>query len=125
MPSGTFDGALWLASVFGFSAGFSSLQRLKRLPLHTLKIDKDFVMSLETSRADAAIVRSTIELCHQLDIHVVAEGVENDAAMAMLRDFGCDIGQGYGICRPLPLARLTDWLGTATVSALAGRRPGG
>lgn len=56
---------------------------------------------------------------------MVAEGVENDAAMAMLRSFGCDIGQGYGICRPLPLARLTDWLGTATVSALAGRRPGG
>ena len=108
-----------------YGTGFSSLQRLKRLPLHTLKIDKDFVMSLETSRADAAIVRSTIELCHQLDIHVVAEGVENDAAMAMLRSFGCDIGQGYGICRPLPLARLTDWLGTATVSALAGRRPGG
>ncbi len=93
-----------------YGTGFSSLQRLKRLPLHTLKIDKDFVISLVSSRADAAIVRSTIDLCHQLGIQVVAEGVEDEAAMAMLRTFGCDIAQGYGICRPVPLPRLAPWL---------------
>jgi EAL domain-containing protein (putative c-di-GMP-specific phosphodiesterase class I) len=68
-----------------YGTGFSSLQRLKRLPLHTLKIDKDFVISLVSSRADAAIVRSTIDLCHQLGIQVVAEGVEDDAAHLRLR----------------------------------------
>ncbi|NRT56123.1 putative bifunctional diguanylate cyclase/phosphodiesterase [Sphaerotilus uruguayifluvii] len=102
-----------------YGTGFSSLQRLKKLPLHTLKIDKDFVMSLETSRADAAIVRSTIELCHQLDIDVVAEGVENEAAMTLLRSFDCDIGQGYGICRPQPLGRLVEWLASATIASAA------
>jgi diguanylate cyclase (GGDEF)-like protein len=103
-----------------YGTGFSSLQRLKRLPLHTLKIDKYFVISLVNSKADAAIVRSTIDLCHQLDIHVVAEGVEDDVAMGMLRDYGCDVAQGYGICRPLSMSRLTEWMATSTVASLTG-----
>lgn len=103
-----------------YGTGFSSLQRLKRLPLHTLKIDKYFVISLVNSKADAAIVRSTIDLCHQLDIHVVAEGVEDDVAMGMLRDYGCDVAQGYGICRPLSKPRLVEWMASATVASLTG-----
>ena len=103
-----------------YGTGFSSLQRLKRLPLHTLKIDKDFVISLASSRADAAIVRSTIDLCHQLDIHVVAEGVEDETVMHMLREFGCDLAQGYGICRPLPMQGLTDWMAASTVASVTG-----
>ena len=106
-----------------YGTGFSSLQRLKRLPLHTLKIDKYFVISLVHSKADAAIVRSTIDLCHQLDIHVVAEGVEDDAAMALLREYGCDVAQGYGICRPLSMPRLVEWMASSTVASLSGSDP--
>jgi diguanylate cyclase (GGDEF)-like protein len=98
-----------------YGTGFSSLQRLKRLPLHTLKIDKYFVMSLVTDKADAAIVHSTIDLCHQLGIQVVAEGVEDDGAMRMLQTFGCDVGQGYGICRPLALPALDAWMAAVPV----------
>ncbi|HMZ00037.1 MAG TPA: EAL domain-containing protein [Burkholderiaceae bacterium] len=102
-----------------YGTGFSSLQRLKRLPLHTLKIDKYFVMSLVTDKADAAIVHSTIDLCHQLGIQVVAEGVEDDGARRMLETFGCDIGQGYGICRPLARPALIDWMAARGVTEAA------
>jgi len=105
-----------------YGTGFSSLQRLKRLPLHTLKIDKYFVLSLVTSKEDAAIVRSTIDLCHQLGIHVVAEGVQDEAAMDLLRDYGCDVAQGYGICQPLPMAQLAEWMATSTVASQSGHR---
>ena len=105
-----------------YGTGFSSLQRLKRLPLHTLKIDKSFVLSLPGSRLDTAIVRSTIDLCRQLGIQVVAEGVEDDAVMRLLRDYGCDMAQGYAICRPLPLAQLVDWLARQS-SLAAGAAP--
>ncbi|MBP7522552.1 MAG: EAL domain-containing protein [Leptothrix sp. (in: Bacteria)] len=93
-----------------YGTGFSSLERLKRLPLHTLKIDRNFVIPLRSSPADAAIVRSTIDLCHQLGIQVVAEGVEDAAVQALLREYGCDLGQGYGICRPLARQALDDWI---------------
>jgi diguanylate cyclase (GGDEF)-like protein len=96
-----------------YGIGFSSLQRLKRLPLHTLKIDRFFVTSLLTDNADAAIVRSTIDLCHELGIVVVAEGVEDDHTMARLHQFGCDLAQGYGISHPLPFDALTDWLSSS------------
>lgn len=92
-----------------YGTGFSSLQRLKTLPLHALKIDRFFVTQLLSDRADATIVRSTIELCHQLGIEVVAEGVEDEATMERLREYGCDRVQGYGICQPLPLAGLQGW----------------
>ncbi len=100
-----------------YGTGFSSLQRLKTLPLHALKIDRFFVTQLLSDRADATIVRSTIELCHQLGIEVVAEGVEDEATMERLREYGCDRVQGYGICPPLARQPLQDWL--------AGSRFGG
>ena len=96
-----------------YGTGFSSLQRLKTLPLHTLKIDRFFVTKLLTDKVDAAIVRSTIDLSHELGIKVVAEGVEDDATMNLLRDFGCDIVQGYGISRPMNRAKLLDWLASS------------
>ncbi len=101
-----------------YGIGFSSLQRLKRLPLHTLKIDRFFVTSLLTNNADAAIVRSTIELCHELGILVVAEGVEDDRTMDRLREFGCDVVQGYGISQPLQLDALSEWLLTSRFAPL-------
>lgn len=100
-----------------YGTGFSSLQRLKTLPLHTLKIDRFFVTKLLTDKVDAAIVRSTIDLSHELGIRVVAEGVEDDATMEMLREYGCDIVQGYGISRPMNKAKLLDWLSTSRYSA--------
>jgi diguanylate cyclase (GGDEF)-like protein len=96
-----------------YGIGFSSLQRLRRLPLHTLKIDRFFVTSLLSNDADAAIVRSTIGLCHELGILVVAEGVEDDDTMERLREFGCDVVQGYGISHPLPPDALSEWLSTS------------
>jgi EAL domain-containing protein (putative c-di-GMP-specific phosphodiesterase class I) len=96
-----------------YGMGYSSLQRLKRLPLHTLKIDRFFVTSMLSDRADAAIVRSTINLCHELGINVVAEGVEDAGTLLRLSEIGCDMAQGYGIGHPMPLAALKEWLATS------------
>lgn len=93
-----------------FGTGYSSLSHLKRLPMDELKIDKSFVMGMAADNDDAVIVRSTIELAHNMGLKVVAEGVEDDASLAMLRKFRCDIAQGYLISRPMPLEQATLWL---------------
>ncbi|MBL8331521.1 MAG: EAL domain-containing protein [Rubrivivax sp.] len=100
-----------------YGTGFSSLQRLKTLPVHALKIDRFFVTALLTDRADATIVRSTIELCHQLGIQVVAEGVEDLVTLQRLREYGCDRAQGYGISPPLAAAELSSWLQASRYAA--------
>lgn len=93
-----------------YGIGFSSLQRLKRLPLDALKIDRFFVTKLLEDSVDAAIVHSTIALCHQLGIEVVAEGVEDEGTLARLREFGCDLAQGFGISPPLSEPAFLDWV---------------
>jgi diguanylate cyclase (GGDEF)-like protein len=93
-------------SIDDFGTGYSSLAYLKRLPVDELKIDKSFVMAMETDAEDAKIVRSTIDLAHNLGLSVVAEGVENAAVMAQLRALDCDEAQGYHMSRPLPAAEL-------------------
>ncbi len=93
-------------SIDDFGTGYSSLAYLKRLPVNELKIDKSFVMAMERDADDAKIVRSTIDLAHNLGLTVVAEGVENAGIYALLRALGCDEGQGYHIARPLPAAEL-------------------
>ncbi len=93
-----------------YGTGYSSLSYLKQLPVHEIKIDKSFVMNLTSDSDDAVIVRSTVELGHNMGLKVVAEGVENDAALELLRRFGCDYAQGYWISRPLPAAAMTQWL---------------
>jgi EAL domain-containing protein (putative c-di-GMP-specific phosphodiesterase class I) len=93
-----------------FGTGYSSLAHLKRLPVDELKIDKSFVLSMTHDSDDAIIVRSTIELGHNMGLSVVAEGVEAPAALAMLRDYRCDMAQGYLISRPLAATDLTAWL---------------
>jgi diguanylate cyclase (GGDEF)-like protein len=85
-----------------FGSGNSSLGYLKRLPVDVLKIDKAFVLNMETDEDDAIIVRSTINLGHSLGLAVVAEGVETRAAWEQLASFGCDIGQGHYLSRPVP-----------------------
>jgi diguanylate cyclase len=93
-----------------FGTGYSSLAYLKRLPVDVLKIDRSFVRDMVTSRQDAAIVRSTIELAHNLGLDVVAEGVENESISALLAGLDCDIAQGYLYSRPLPADELRAWL---------------
>lgn len=93
-----------------FGTGYSSLAHLKRLPVDELKIDKSFVMNMTRDSDDAIIVRSTIELGHNMGLTVVAEGVEDEQAFRMLKNFHCDVAQGYLISRPLPTDEMTEWL---------------
>ncbi len=96
-----------------FGTGFSSLSYLKQLPVDKLKIDKSFVMHMNEDDNDAMIVRSTIDLAHNLGLEVVAEGVESAAALELLHILNCDAAQGYFISRPLPAAELAKWLATS------------
>ncbi|MBH9551905.1 putative bifunctional diguanylate cyclase/phosphodiesterase [Inhella gelatinilytica] len=97
-------------SIDDFGTGYSSLAYLKRLPVDELKIDRSFVMAMETDADDAKIVHSTIELAHNLGLSVVAEGVETARAWELLRDLGCDEGQGYFIGKPMPQEQFLQWL---------------
>jgi diguanylate cyclase (GGDEF)-like protein len=93
-----------------FGSGNSSLGYLKRLPVDVLKIDKSFVLNMESDEDDATIVRSTIALSHNLGLAVVAEGVETKEAWTSLTQLGCDVVQGYYLSRPVPAEALRlDW----------------
>ena len=96
-------------SIDDFGTGYSSLAYLKRLPLSELKIDRSFVNNIENDRNDEMIVRSTIDLGHNLGLSVVAEGIENKQVWAMLKAMGCDVGQGYLMSKPIPAANLNTW----------------
>jgi diguanylate cyclase (GGDEF)-like protein len=100
-----------------FGTGYSSLSHLKRLPVDVLKIDKSFVMDMARDEDDAVIVRSTIELAHNMGLRVVAEGVESKEAMSMLTELHCDSVQGYLVSLPLALEQATQWLRQASPSA--------
>jgi diguanylate cyclase (GGDEF)-like protein len=89
-----------------FGTGYSSLSRLKRLPVDEIKIDKSFVGGMLTDDNDAVIVRSTIDLAHNLGLRVVAEGVEDYETWMQLADLGCDMAQGYYVSRPVPAGQL-------------------
>ena len=87
-------------SIDDFGTGYSSLAYLQRLPVDELKIDRSFVTNLADVSDDAIIVRSTIDLAHNLGLRVVAEGVEDEAVMRILIEYGCDAAQGYFFSRP-------------------------
>ncbi|GAO35018.1 phosphodiesterase [Sulfuricella sp. T08] len=106
-------------SIDDYGTGQASLAYLKTLPVHELKIDQTFILSVADSPKNAAIVRSTIALCHALGLTVVAEGVETSADLAWLADNECDIAQGYGIARPMPADDLPDWIAAYSVPAFA------
>jgi diguanylate cyclase (GGDEF)-like protein len=93
-----------------FGTGYSSLTHLRRLPIDEIKIDRSFIEDLDNDSDDAAIVQSTIDLAHSLNLTVVAEGVETEATWNRLRDFGCDQAQGYYLAPSMPAHRLTSWL---------------
>jgi EAL domain-containing protein (putative c-di-GMP-specific phosphodiesterase class I) len=95
-------------SIDDYGTGYSSLAYLKELTVNELKIDRSFVVGMHNDAQSLAIVRSTIELGHNLGLMVVAEGVESDADIAMLRAAGCDAVQGYGISRPVDAGRVPD-----------------
>jgi EAL domain-containing protein (putative c-di-GMP-specific phosphodiesterase class I) len=93
-----------------FGTGHSSLVNLQQLPIDEIKIDRSFVHNLASKPNDAVIVRSTIDLAHNLGLTVVAEGIEDEAALDMLVQYGCDNAQGYLFTRPRPADELTAWL---------------
>jgi EAL domain-containing protein (putative c-di-GMP-specific phosphodiesterase class I) len=97
-------------SIDDFGTGFSSLSRLKQLPLHALKIDLSFVARMISDKEDAAIVKSITDLAHNLDMSVIAEGVENEPTLDALKACDCDEVQGYLIGRPMEPPAVIDWL---------------
>ena len=97
-------------SIDDFGTGYSSLAYLKRLPVDELKIDKSFVMNMESDLQDAKIVRSTVDLAHNLGLTVVAEGVENAKSWKLLAGLSCDEAQGYLISRPMPSDQFEAWV---------------
>jgi len=106
-------------SVDDFGTGFSSLSRLKHLPVNEVKIDKSFVFHMTNDADDAVIVRSIIDLARNLGLQVVAEGVEDLDTLNALRALGCDAIQGYFLCRPIPADALTTWLESKPMPRLA------
>ena len=99
-------------SIDDFGTGFSSLAYLRKLRVHEIKVDRTFIAAMEDSD-DMVIVRSTIELAHNLGLQVVAEGIEDEKSLARLRAMGCDEAQGFFMSRPLPEERLLEWLQTS------------
>jgi EAL domain-containing protein (putative c-di-GMP-specific phosphodiesterase class I) len=98
-----------------FGTGYSSLAYLQKLPVTSLKIDQSFVIPMLSDDDDSAkIVRSIVELAHNLDLEVVAEGVENRETLNRLGDFGCDIAQGFSISQPLPGDSFRNWEALST-----------
>lgn len=97
-------------SLDDFGQGQTSLRHLSTLPLHELKIDREFVGDMDANEAHAAIVRSMIELGHNLGLQVVAEGVETEVVREQLRAAGGDLIQGYLLSRPLPREQIVHWL---------------
>jgi diguanylate cyclase (GGDEF)-like protein len=97
-------------SIDDFGTGHSSLVYLKRLPVHTLKVDKSFVIDMDTDDDNASIVHATIDLAHNMGLTVTAEGVETRAVYELLKTMGCDYYQGYYAGEPMESAVIIDWL---------------
>lgn len=97
-------------SIDDYGTGYSSLGYLKSLPINTLKIDRSFISQMLQDKHDRIIVNSTIQLAHNLGLDVTAEGIEDVDLVASLLELGCDKGQGYFFCRPVPIDALEAWL---------------
>ena len=109
-------------SMDDFGTGHSSLAQLRNIPLHELKIDKAFITTVDQDRHNEAIVRTSVELAHALDLSVVAEGVEDDATMRRVSGIGCEQAQGYFISKPMPASEFTGWLNAFKPVAYPERR---
>ena len=97
-------------SMDDFGTGYSSLSYLNKYPLNSLKIDKSFVMGMNKDAESKAIVKTIVTIAKQLNLKVIAEGVESEADYRYLAEIGCDYGQGYYIDRPLPVSQLEKWI---------------
>lgn len=97
-------------SIDDYGTGYSSLAYVKNLPVNELKIDREFIKNMINNKQDIAIVRSTIELGHNLGLKVVAEGIEREEEMQMLREFGCDQAQGFLISEALTATDMETWI---------------
>jgi len=93
-----------------FGTGYSSLAYLRELPVNEIKIDRTFVREMTAGRSGETLVRSIIDLAHNLGLRAVAEGVEDQDLLTRLTQLGCDVAQGYYISRPLPVARFEQWM---------------
>jgi EAL domain-containing protein (putative c-di-GMP-specific phosphodiesterase class I) len=102
-------------SIDDFGTGYSSLSQLARMPADEVKIDRSFIQALESEPEYASVVRSAIDMGHNLGLKVVAEGIETESAAQRLRAFGCDIGQGYLYAKPMPLDAFDSWLETREI----------
>lgn len=98
-------------SIDDFGTGFTSLSYLKDLPIDKVKIDRSFVMNMLHNDRDAILVRSIIDLAHNMGYQVVAEGVEDEKTWTALESLGCDLIQGYYVARPMPASAIEDWVG--------------
>ncbi|SOE00903.1 PAS domain S-box-containing protein/diguanylate cyclase (GGDEF) domain-containing protein [Blastococcus haudaquaticus] len=108
-------------SIDDFGTGYSSMGRVKNLPVSEVKIDRSFIAEMATTTEDAALVRSVVDLGHELGLTVVAEGVEDPATAAALAELGCDVGQGYLYAAPMGAAEMTDWLAGRLPAAVTAR----
>jgi EAL domain-containing protein (putative c-di-GMP-specific phosphodiesterase class I) len=106
-------------SIDDYGTGYSSMAYLNRLPVDELKVDRSFVSNMLDNDNDAVLVRSAIDLGHNLGLTVVAEGVEKAEHVDALRDFGCDVAQGYHYARPMPPDEVASWLRDSGIDAMA------
>jgi len=111
---GEFDQLGVKISIDDFGTGYSSLGYLKKLPVNEIKIDRSFVMNMKDDENDASIIRATVGLAHDLGIHVVAEGVENQESQDLLRALKCEYAQGYHICKPATAKEISKLLSNHT-----------
>jgi EAL domain-containing protein (putative c-di-GMP-specific phosphodiesterase class I) len=107
-------------SLDDFGSGQTSLGYLSTLPVHELKIDQSFVGDMTKDKSHDAIVRSLIDLGHNLGLRVVAEGVDTSGVLLRLRAAGCDIAQGFLLARPMPIDQLNAWLAAIPVEGTVG-----
>jgi EAL domain-containing protein (putative c-di-GMP-specific phosphodiesterase class I) len=98
-----------LISIDDYGTGFSSLGYLRDLRVHALKLDRSFVIDLETRAQNRVIVESTVQMAHALGLQMVAEGVESEWVKDYLTAVGYDLGQGYWFARPMPAQELPSW----------------
>ncbi len=96
-------------SIDDYGTGYSSLAQLKQLPVQELKVDRSFVQHLASDESDKIIVKSSIEMAHNLGLSVVAEGIEDEYALLWLKAKGCELAQGFFISRPLPVEQFDHW----------------
>ena len=105
-----------------FGTGYSSLRYLQQLPVSSIKIDQSFVRRMVDDPESAAIVRSTVDLCHALHMRAIAEGVEDEPVWQALSALGCDVAQGYFVGKPLPVSEFPAWARASRWSMQPERR---